>query len=295
MKIIFERQRKLLSTLAIAFICVLSFSLSMPAMNVQADNYAVINLQTADYGDKLTLNSDLKLGEKQTFTKNGLYKTIRKYKKAIKGTKTKVKYTVTSSRKESGDNYIVTYKVKAKFTKNPKLKKTYFTTNADDDAIVYNISEPGFFYTVFDYKTGICLEKGELGENALSKYLGVKVKGGKWKYKYYGKQFYTYHAKSTGATHKKCWFRFLKSVTTTFKVTYPKTCDRVVVAIGNGYCTQPQDWDYFSNYSDIDIQVNDNGKLSGYWDPWWKMPHYKQGKKYNTISYIRLPAGEEEE
>lgn len=212
------------------------------------------------YGDKLKLNNEIKLNATKSYVKKGYTKMrcLFPKKKTVK-----VKYSISCKRKSEGNNYKVTYKVNYKYLNDPKISGKKQTSI--EWGWMWYI--PGATYTVFDYQTGKCIEK--------KNNLGVKVKGGKWKYSYYPKQRFQFtdecikreKIKSKG----KPWLRNTKTISYQFTVTYPKDCKDVVVGIGfyPSVGTQPQEKDYW------------NGK-SVYGKTWY----YRQGRK--TMSYMRL-------
>ncbi len=174
----------------------------------------------------------------------------------------KVKYSISSKRKSEGNNYKVTYKVKYKYLNDPKISGKKQTSVE----WAWGWYRPNPIFTVFDYQTGKCIEE--------KNNLGVKVKGGKWKYSYYPKQTFQFTdecIKREKIKSKTTWLRNAKTISYQFTVTYPKDCKDVVVGIGfYPYVgTQPQEKDYW------------NGK-SVYGKTWY----YQQGKK--TMSYMRL-------
>ena len=202
-----RKQKKLFIVPTVGLICALGISAFSPALTAQA----------ADYGDKLDLSNTFELGKKKTYTGTGIYKGgFGLYKKAVKG---KVKYTISSSRKEDGDNYVVTYKVKFKWKKNPKIQATKVKAKYDDENPWEAITMATMFGSVFDYETGATLEGNK---NALAKKLGVKVKVINSKIRFYPKQKFTVTCPSDGYTYKT-WIRNFKSYSCTFKVTYPKS------------------------------------------------------------------------
>lgn len=219
------------------------------------------------YGNKLKLNHEIKLNTTKTYTKNGFVKetTFFPKKKTVK-----TKYTISSKRKSEGNKYKVTYQVEYRYLNDPKLSEKKVTY--DDWAWGYYY--PREIYTVFDYRTGKTLEK--------KNNLGVKVKGGKWKYSYYPKQYYkytgsvlkNYTAKERSRMKKECWIRNEKAVSVQFTVTYPKKCKDVVVGIG--FMNDPRD----------PREVTPETK---YWkgkEVYGNTIYYKHAKK--TISYMRL-------
>jgi hypothetical protein len=215
------------------------------------------------YGDSLTLNYNIKLNKTTSVTKNGVYQEEVLFKKKKTA---KIKYTIKCSRKESGDNYKVTYKVTYKHLSDPKISS--FDNIYDD--YYWSLTQPDEFYTVFDYQTGLSLE----ADNDL----GVKVKDGKWKYTYYPKQTLT-------AAGEKSWYRNNKTISYSFTVTYPKTCKDVVVGIGfTNHVAVPDPWtddDGTVYYADDPDNTYWDGKV-----PYGKTTYYKKGKK--TMSYMRL-------
>ena len=183
-----------------------------------------------------------------------------------------------------------TYKVTYTFKKNPKLQNTEMAY--DDWHCDYITQQP--MYTVFDYKTGKCLESTKLADK-----LGIKVETVKdFKITYYDKQYYTL---SSGLMSmypdvdlSDLWIRNYKKITYTFKVTYPKSCKRAVVAIGFGNAAV----DYRDYDNDYTYGETANKK---YWDgtgKWGATDYYKctwydfaNGKKKTTkgqFSYMRL-------
>lgn len=214
------------------------------------------------YGDKLKLNNEIKLNKTKSYVKKGYVKesTLFPKKKTVK-----VKYSISCKRKSAGDKYKVTYKVKYKYLNDPKIsgKKMVYS---DWSLGVYR---PEAVYTIFDYQTGKSIEK--------KNNLGVKVKGGKWKYSYYPKQ----HIKCADNLIKllkennydpdKVWTRNAKTVSYQFTVTYPKDCKDVVVGIGlyNTPFTRTGDTNYWKRK-----------------EVYGKTKYYKKGKK--TMSYMRL-------
>lgn len=231
-----------------------------PSPTATAKATASVPAASKPYGDKLKLNNEIKLNATKSYVKKGYTKMrcLFPKKKTVK-----VKYSISCKRKSEGNNYKVTYKVNYKYLNDPKISGKKQTSI--EWGWMWYI--PGATYTVFDYQTGKCIEK--------KNNLGVKVKGGKWKYSYYPKQRFQFtdecikreKIKSKG----KPWLRNTKTISYQFTVTYPKDCKDVVVGIGfyPSVGTQPQEKDYW------------NGK-SVYGKTWY----YRQGRK--TMSYMRL-------
>lgn len=229
------------------------------------------------YGDKLKLNDEIKLNQTKTYVKKAEYGTMwsgnsNKWKKG------KVKYTVSCKRKSVGNKYKVTYHVKYKFLSNPKI----IPKKVPEESWYALTTVPQETWTVFNYRNGKCLEK--------KNNIGVKVKGSKWKTKYYPKQHFT----PTGAlvkwvkkknptswqkilANKKEWFfRNKKSTEVSFTVTYPKDCKDVVVSVG------------YACYSNS-IVMNDMNK--DYWNGKVGFDDSLVGSAFQvdgTASYMRL-------
>jgi len=230
-----------------------------PSPTVTAKATASVPAASKPYGDKLKLNKEIKLNKTKSYVKKGYTKMrcLFPKKKTVK-----VKYSISSKRKSEGNNYKVIYKVKYKYLNDPKISGKKQTSVE----WAWGWYMPQAVYTVFDYQTGKCIEK--------KNNLGVKVKGGKWKYSYYPKQTFQFTdecIKREKIKSKTTWLRNSKTISYQFTVTYPKDCKDVVVGIGfYPYVgTQPQEKDYW------------NGK-SVYGKTWY----YQQGKK--TMSYMRL-------
>lgn len=261
--------------LALALACIMSLLVLGPTLDVQAK----------DYGKSLELNNELKFNKTVTNKKTALYYEETFFPTIQKGD---VDVKVTCKRKSSGNNYVVTYDVTYNFKKNPQIKNK----KAKYDDWLWGTLQKEACYTVFDYKTGKCLENTKLAKD-----LGIKVKTTKdWKYKWYGKQYYTYDKKwmkDMGYKKSDLWIRNPKTITYSFKVTYPKTCKRAVVAIG--FQNMMLDYrDYYNDYSN-------GGKTptKKFFDgtgKWGSTPYYKQSFQYNgkkktnkgQFSYMRL-------
>lgn len=222
---------------------------------VSTANPIGVNAEQKSYGESLTLNDNIKLNETSTFVKTGIYQEEVLFSKKKS---TKIKYTIKCSRKESGDNYKVSYKVNYKYLSNPMVDS--FDNIYDD--YYWSLTQPEAFYTVFDYNTGKSLEK--------KNEFGVKVKdGNNWKYTYYPKQ-------TIIVALQKNWYRNVKTISYSFSVIYPKNYKDVVVGIG------------FANHTSVPEEWTDNVD-NRYWEgevPYGKTSYYKNGKK--TMSYIRL-------
>lgn len=232
----------------------LTAALVLSAMALLTTNPAEAVAAEKAYGDSLTLNNNIKLNKTSTFTKTGYLQEGDLYpkKKSVK-----IKYTIKCSRKESGSNYKVTYKVNYKFLSDPKVASG---ANCCDD-YYWGLTQPNICSTVFDYQTGMSLDN--------KNDLGVSVKTSNVKVTYYPKQ-------TIRVVDEKSWYRNLKTFSYSFTVTYPKDCKDVVVGIGfANYIPVPDEWT-----DDVDNQ---------YWDgkvPYGKTTYYKKGKK--TMSYMRL-------
>lgn len=216
------------------------------------------------YGSKLKLNNNIKLNKTKNFTKTGIYKENTFYPEEQK---INVKYSISCKRKSVGNKYKVTYKVKYSYMGDPKI------SNADKiwyDDWLWGYTSPNPIYTVFDYKTGMCLE----GKNKRN----VKVKDGGWKYTYYPQQFFQYTGEiAKDYKQEDCWIKNIKSVKYSFTVTYPKKYKDVVVGIGFvNNCLVPNS---FKNEPD-------NRYWTGKKTPYGKTSYYKKGK--STMSYMRL-------
>ena len=230
-----------------------------PSPTVTAKATASVPAASKPYGDKLKLNKEIKLNKTKSYVKKGYTKMrcLFPKKKTVK-----VKYSISSKRKSEGNNYKVIYKVKYKYLNDPKISGKKQTSIE----WAWGWYMPQAVYTVFDYQTGKCIEK--------KNNLGVKVKGGKWKYSYYPKQTFQFTdecIKREKIKSKTTWLRNSKTISYQFTVIYPKDCKDVVVGIGfYPYVgTQPQEKDYW------------NGK-----SVYGKTRYYQQGKK--TMSYMRL-------
>ena len=228
-------------------------------LTVTAINPVKIKAAKKAYGTSLKLNNDIKLNKTKTFKKKSFVKGCDFF---AKKKNIRVNYTIKCSRKKEGKNYKATYRVNYKFPDNSKLVSNILS---DYDKFNFNFVHPSPFYAVFDYQTGKTLEEKNK--------LGVNVKGSKWKWKYYPKQYYN----PSGDRVDQDWIRNYKSISYSFTVTYPKNCKDVVVGIG--FC--PNDWEvddpYCSSYG------------SSYWkgdEPYGKTCYYKKCK--NTVSYMRL-------
>lgn len=225
-----------------------------------------VNTTEVYAAQKTKLNSNLKLNTTKTYTRTGILKENDLFPKAKKS---KIKYTVTSKRKVSGKNYVVTYDVSYKILDNPKISKK----NKAEKYLYGTLIEPHFACTVFDSKTGQNLY--------LKNKLGVKVKIIKdWQSTFYPKQYYT-----DRYTGEKCWFRNYKTLNYSFSVTYPKSYKNAVVGIG---------------FSNLCYGYDEGGANYTYWNgesfeysngEWIKTTYYetdfyKKGQK--TMSYMKL-------
>lgn len=237
----------------ILLVALLITSITMPIQKVQAKKA---------YCASLKLNNNIKLNKKKTYTKTGIYQeqTFYNEQKEIK-----VKYTIENSRKSSGKNYKVTYKVNYEFLDDPKLD----TTEISYDDWYWGLTKPNAFYTVFNYQTGKSLE--------LKNKLGVKIKGSEWDYTYYPEQTYKYSgALEEEYGEEEFWIKNYKTISYSFTVTYPKTCKDVCVGIG------------FSNSAD-NTYNNENMGDNLYWNgkaSYGETSMYKDGQE--TVSYMRL-------
>lgn len=249
-------KKKVISLLMASVVAISSFS------TIVLHNPVEVSAAKKAYGDKLTLNNDIKVNKTTTFTRIGLWKEGDErdgrgalYPVEQKG---KVKYTIKCKKKSSGKNYKVTYTVNYKFIDDPQAE----SVDGYYEDWYWGFKHPQVIYTVFDYQTGKSLEV----ENDL----GVKVKRGERKNDFYPEQSVPTLEDPTA------WYRNYKTVSYSFTVTYPKDCKDVVVGIG------------FANCDSLGVMRPD-GVDNRYWNgevPYGKTSYYKGGKK--TMSYMRL-------
>ena len=129
-----------------------------------------------------------------------------------------VRVKLKSKRRSVGDRYKLTCSVVYRFTSNPKVNKSEMARiKGYGKKKTEHILRSNQYYTVFDYRTGKCLE----GKNDHR----VKSKCSRWKYKFYNKQRYD------TSSHWYTW-KNRKSLSFSFTVTYPKSYEDLCVGVG---------------------------------------------------------------
>ena len=170
------------------------------------------------YIAKLGIENSIRLNRVTSFSGIEQLKYYKLFNKRGKMVDVPVRVKLKCKRRSIGKRYKLTCTVIYRFTSNPKVNRPEMARiKGYGRKKTEHIFRSQEFFTVFDYRTGKCLE----GNNKHR----VKTKSGRWRYKFYNKQRYD------TSSHWYTW-KNRKQLRFSFAVSYPKSYEDLCLGVG---------------------------------------------------------------